>query len=84
MYNWYTSCMNQHHAEKQTTAQFLRLIAKLGSCRLINHFWFPFGWSLVNNMVLLNRLSIHPFFLVQPGNDLVNSSQVFLQVRKLI
>lgn len=80
MYNWYTSCMNQHHAEKQTTAQFLRLIAKLGSCRLINHFWFPFGWSLVNNMVLLNRLSIHPFFLVQPGNDLVNSSQVFLQV----
>ena len=76
--------MNQNHAEKDTTALFHKLIAKLGSCRLINHFWFPFGWSLVNNMVLLNRLSIQPFFDVRPGNDLLNSSQVLLHVGKLI
>lgn len=81
VYNWYCSCMNMEEIHKQGVLPLTRVIDNFGSCPLLNPFWFPFGWSLVNHLVGLNRfMAIHPFFLVTPGNDLFNSNQVLLKV----
>ena len=83
VYTWYSSCLNETEREKSGDKPLLKLILEFDSCPLISPItWFPFGWSFVDHMVRLNRLAIHPFFLLYPKNDLFNSSRVLLTVKK--
>ncbi|CAB3992501.1 endothelin-converting enzyme homolog [Paramuricea clavata] len=79
IYSWYSSCLNETERKQSGDKPLLGLILELGSSSVITPFtWFPFGWMFVDHVVLLNRLAIHPFFLVTPRNDLLNSSRVLL------
>ena len=77
--------MNETDLKHRRDEPLLNLILRLGSCPIISPFtWFPFGWSFVDHLVYLNRLVIHPFFVITPTKDLRNGSKVLLTVRKLL
>ena len=77
--------MNETERKRSGDKPLVGLITELGSSPIISPFaWIPFGWSFITRLVLLNRIAIHPFFVVSPSNDLFNSSRVLLTVKKLI
>lgn len=82
VYAWYSSCLNETQRKESGDKPLLELILQYGSCPIISpSTWTPYGWSFADHMVQLNRISIHPFFVMLPRNDLVNSSRVLLTVR---
>ncbi|XP_046850701.1 endothelin-converting enzyme 1-like [Xenia sp. Carnegie-2017] len=79
IFAWYTSCLNETERKRNGDKTLLKLIAELGSCPILTRSsWCAQNWSFVNRLVQLNQISIHPFFLLMPRDNLVNSSQILL------